>query len=85
MPSFLGPDGKSFFPTTGRGAYAGRSSFLGARGTHYPRAQATPTARTFQSLDRTFFRQGSGTTPPATRPTPALADEPTGRLEEEKK
>jgi len=86
MPSFLGPSGKSFHPGPGRGAYAGRQSYLGARGTFYPRATASPTARTFQSNNRTFFEAGTGTTPPATRPTPALArGEPTGRLKDEKK
>jgi len=81
MPSFLGPSGKSFYPGPSRGAYAGRSSFLGARGTHYPRATASPTARTFQSVNRTFFNSGTGTTPRMVEE----GDEPTGRLEEEKK
>jgi hypothetical protein len=57
MPSFLGPSGKSFYPV------AGSHSFLGKRGTFYPRAAASPNARTFQSVNRSFFTAGAGTTP----------------------
>jgi len=57
MPSFLGPSGKSFYPVSGS------HSFLGQRGTFYPRAVASPTARTFQSVNRTFFAAGAGVTP----------------------